>query len=111
MASSASFRHFSTIAATVFGLMLLLSAGCQTQQSMVGELPSPNFNGPIAAPRPPAVAVVPHYTPPPSFKPPMPPAPIAGIPRDWTPPVAPRDRYLQQRRGALEGQVHRRVQD
>jgi hypothetical protein len=90
MASSASFRHFSTIAATVFGLTLLLSAGCQTQTSMVGELPSPNFNGPIAAPPPPAVAAVPQYMPPPSYKPPMPRAPIAGIPRDWIPPVAPR---------------------
>jgi len=89
MASLASFRPISTLAATAFGLMLLLSAGCQTQTSMVGELPSPNFNGPIAAPPPPAVAAVPQYAPP-SLKPQTPHAPIAGIPHDWIPPVAPR---------------------
>src|SRR5579862_4138642 len=88
---AASFRFVGALAAVCFSLLLLASTGCQTQTSMVGELPSPNFNGPSTAP-PPAIAVAPpapRYEPP-VLKQPQRQAPIAGIPRDWIPPVAPR---------------------
>ena len=76
-----------------FGLALCASfmVGCASETSMVGELPSPNFSGPVArAPVPvPQQPIAPRTPIAPTIKPPAK-APMAGIPRDWIPPVAPR---------------------
>jgi hypothetical protein len=77
------------IAFTTAAFALLV--GCQSQTSMVGELPSPNFGGPVAIARPapqPAVAM-PQVKPPPAVQP-RPQVATPAVPRDWIPPVAPR---------------------
>jgi hypothetical protein len=56
---------------------------------MVGQLPSPNFAGPVAAavaPTPPPVVIRPAPVTPRV----QPRTPLAGIPRSWIPPVRPR---------------------
>lgn len=70
----------------------LFLVGCQSQTSMVGELPSPNFSGPVAvqpAPRPlPPVVKAQPIPSPAKVVPPK--VATAQAPRDWVPPVAPR---------------------
>src|ERR1700759_4757278 len=81
-----SLRRLGFIAAAAFTSFALV--GCQSQTSMVGQLPSPNFAGPVAvAPVMPAPVVV---KPTPTTPKAQPQTPMAGIPRSWTPPVAPR---------------------
>src|SRR6185503_18444084 len=76
-------------------LTLAALVGCQSQPqtSMVGELPSPNFSGPMAVARPmpqPIAPVAPRATPAPAPRHLAPHTPLAGIPRDWIPHVPPR---------------------
>lgn len=76
-------------------MTLAALVGCQSQPqtSMVGELPSPNFSGPVAVVQPmpqPIAPVAPKAAPAPAPKAATPHTPLAGIPRDWTPHVAPR---------------------
>jgi hypothetical protein len=97
MAALHSFRHtvgFSLIASTAL-LSLSLLVGCQSQKSMVGDLPSPNFSAPLAPqPAPPprlaAVTPRPQPAPPPHIQQPAPKATAGAIPREWIPPVPPR---------------------
>src|SRR5437016_5795152 len=85
MAGLLSFRHSTVI--LLLGLMLLV--GCQTQTSMVGELPSPNFGGPVAMQTTPRqTVIVPRLQVPPTAR--LQPRIAASVPRDWTPPAAPR---------------------
>lgn len=79
---------YSTMTAALGTVFLV---GCQSPTSMVGELPSPNFSGPVAvqpAPRalPPVVRVQPAL--PVKVAPPK--VATTQIPREWVPPVAPR---------------------
>jgi hypothetical protein len=96
MAGLHSFRRHSSIALSIAGAAFLLaSVGCQSQSSMVGQLPSPNFSGPVVAQAAPPPVVVPG---PPRVQQPQPQPPVkaqppkvaAGIPREWTPHVAAR---------------------
>src|SRR5262245_42419282 len=81
----------STIASS-----LILLGGCQSQRSMVDQLPPPNFNGPVvsapAAPTPAPVAPAPQVsvapTPPPKVAPNK--SVASAIPKEWIPRVAPR---------------------
>ena len=77
-----------SILGSALGLLLLV--GCQSQTSMVGELPSPNFSGPVAVhPSPRTTIIAPRVQVAPPAK--LTPRVAAGaVPRDWTPPVAPR---------------------
>ncbi len=75
---------------TIAGFAALL-VGCQSQTSMVGALPSPNFSGPVAiAPAAPmrAIPVAPKVQAP--TVQPRPQVASPAIPREWIPPVAPR---------------------
>ena len=88
MAGLYSFRHFSL--GIVCGALFLV--GCQTETSMVGEMPSPNFSGPLASqsvPRPTIPAPV-KVAPPAQIKPAQPKVSTAAVPRDWIPSVRPR---------------------
>lgn len=98
MAALHSFRHS---AVGFFGLSLLLLAvvGCQSQTSMVGELPSPNFSGPVAgAGAGPAAGPPRAVTPAPRVEPAAPFVPkgqgpkvaSGAVPKEWVPHVAPR---------------------
>jgi hypothetical protein len=95
MAGSHSFR-LSALGLSIAGAALLAAlTGCQSQTSMVGDLPSPNFSGPVVAQTTPPPVVVPeppHPQPqPPAVKPQPPRVAVAGgIPKEWTPHVPPR---------------------
>src|SRR5437588_2602274 len=92
-----SFRRHSTIALSIAGAAFLLAlVGCQSQTSMVGELPSPNFSGPVVVQAAPSPVVVQG---PPRVQPPQPQPPVkaqppkvaaGGIPKEWMPHVAAR---------------------
>src|SRR5947208_1647861 len=88
MAALHSFRH------SLFGLVLGAGflVGCQSQTSMVGDLPSPNFSGPVSAQTPqpprPAVAAAPKPQPAPAAPKVQPPkVASSATPRDWLPHV------------------------
>jgi hypothetical protein len=91
MAALHSFRH-STVG-LFLGAAIFLVAGCQSQTSMVGDLPSPNFSGPVAAqpaaPRPPVAAAAAPKPQPAPVQPKAQPPKVASsaTPRDWTPHV------------------------
>jgi hypothetical protein len=87
MGQSHAFRRFTSITASVCSILLIV--GCQSQTSMVGELPSPNFSGPIAVaqPMPQPVMPAPRFQPAPVQPKAQPHTPMAGIPREWTPHV------------------------
>ncbi|HSV14940.1 MAG TPA: N-acetylmuramoyl-L-alanine amidase [Tepidisphaeraceae bacterium] len=85
----------------VLGALLtqLALVGCQQQTPPVATLPPPSFDAPrLAMARPPAPVATPRPLPniavlppaPKAITPPKSPA-LAGIPREWIPPVAPRD--------------------
>jgi len=79
---------FSTITAAIGAFFLV---GCQSETSLVGELPSPNFSGPVAVrtdPRPlPSVVKIQPIAPVKI----VPQKPVAAqFPREWVPPVAAR---------------------
>lgn len=80
---------FRGISITTLVVTTLLLVGCQSQTSMVGELPSPNFSGPVAViqPMPQPVAPRPRVALAPVQPKIQPRTPIAGIPREWIPNV------------------------
>jgi hypothetical protein len=88
MASLRSLRCISPIIACA----ALLLTGCASQTSLVGELPSPNFSGPLAVqPAPRHVAATPVAPPPVVQSRPQPKVNVAtASPKDWLPPVHPR---------------------
>jgi hypothetical protein len=87
MASLYSFR-FITIGLALGATFLV---GCQSESSMVGELPSPNFSGPLAAqPVPRPVLIAPPKPQPQNTTIPQPKVATASVPREWIPPVHPR---------------------
>jgi hypothetical protein len=75
-----------SIAFFALGLLIAVIAGCQSQ-SMVQNLPAPNFNGPTISPQ--AVAVVAPTPTPTQSRPTRAPTALAND-RLWAPPVAPR---------------------
>jgi hypothetical protein len=93
MAGLHSFRQFA-VGFSALSLSLLV-VGCQSQTSAVGELPSPNFSGPVAgasspAPQPQRVATAaPRAAEPAPFSPKQPAPKVASgaIPKDWVPHV------------------------
>lgn len=79
----ADFR-FSPSQLLMLAVGLLFWSGCQ-EQSVVRELPSANFNGPIVqAPPPPVAQNLKPYQPAPAL-PPKKPAPQMSVPREWIP--------------------------
>ena len=94
MAALQSVRH--SVSLITSAALLSLLVGCQSQKSMVGELPSPNFSAPLApqpapAPRIAAATPRPQPVPPPHIQPPAPKPTAGAIPREWIPPVPPRN--------------------
>jgi N-acetylmuramoyl-L-alanine amidase len=86
MASLLSLRRFLPL----LSCTALFVVGCASETSLVGELPSPNFSGPLAVqPAPRRIAVAPVVAPPVQIKP-QAKVSVAATPKDWLPPVHPR---------------------
>lgn len=87
MATLVTPRTITKTLTPALAALALAVVGCQSQTSMVGELPSPNFSGPVvvAKPMPQPVAVAPKPAPTPEKA--KPPVASAAVPREWVPHV------------------------